>query len=315
MQHPLRSQTGTGTGAGTSQGGADPRHSTASASASSAASHSFSQSTHRPGQAGMAGAGAGGASAVGLLWDPREKDADDWMHNPDPARDAKLDRSCDPFSIRGWLNMITIFVITAGLIVLFAGSVFFVISFFIFFQRLAFAHDIYELIGTLSYVRLSEYFQSSILIPAAHYRKSELKVSGYNLGGVNGSGQIPTLQNLPLLIDKDTDPAVYARTGHDGQKYSLVFSDEFQTPGRTFYPGDDPYFEAVSLHYWQTGDFEYYDPASVTTEDGFMKIELRQVPIRGLNFQSGMVQTWNKFCFQTGYLESVFCIFHFVFLS
>lgn len=131
-------------------------------------------------------------------------------------------------------------------------------------------------------------------------------MSGYNLGGVNGSGQIPTLQNLPLLIDKDTDPAVYARTGHDGQKYSLVFSDEFQTPGRTFYPGDDPYFEAVNLHYWQTGDFEYYDPASVTTEDGFMKIELRQVPIRGLNFQSGMVQTWNKFCFQTGYLESLF---------
>jgi hypothetical protein len=31
----------------------------------------------------------------------------------------------------------------------------------------------------------------------------------------------------------------------------LVFSDEFNTDGRTFYPGDDPYWEAEDLHYWQ----------------------------------------------------------------
>ena len=30
----------------------------------------------------------------------------------------------------------------------------------------------------------------------------------------------------------------------------LVFSDEFNTDGRTFYPGDDPYWEAADLHYW-----------------------------------------------------------------
>ena len=30
----------------------------------------------------------------------------------------------------------------------------------------------------------------------------------------------------------------------------LVFSDEFNTDGRTFYPGDDPFWEAVDLHYW-----------------------------------------------------------------
>jgi hypothetical protein len=32
--------------------------------------------------------------------------------------------------------------------------------------------------------------------------------------------------------------------------WDLVFSDEFNTDGRTFYPGDDPYWEAVDLHYW-----------------------------------------------------------------
>lgn len=38
--------------------------------------------------------------------------------------------------------------------------------------------------------------------------------------------------------------------GFDGSKYNLVFSDEFEVPGRTFYEGDDPFWSAVDLHYW-----------------------------------------------------------------
>lgn len=38
----------------------------------------------------------------------------------------------------------------------------------------------------------------------------------------------------------------------------LVFSDEFETEGRSFYPGDDPYWEAVDLHNWATNDLEWY---------------------------------------------------------
>ena len=33
---------------------------------------------------------------------------------------------------------------------------------------------------------------------------------------------------------------------------TLVFSDEFNQDGRTFYPGDDPFWEAVDLQYWAT---------------------------------------------------------------
>jgi len=44
------------------------------------------------------------------------------------------------------------------------------------------------------------------------------------------------------MIDKDTPNNVYTRTGFDGYQYNLVFSDEFETDGRTFYPGDDPYW-------------------------------------------------------------------------
>lgn len=34
------------------------------------------------------------------------------------------------------------------------------------------------------------------------------------------------------------------------------FSDEFNTDGRTFYPGDDPYFTAVDIWYGVTQDNE-----------------------------------------------------------
>lgn len=37
-----------------------------------------------------------------------------------------------------------------------------------------------------------------------------------------------------------------------------VFSDEFNTEGRSFYPGDDPYWQAEDLHYWQTNNQEWY---------------------------------------------------------
>lgn len=71
-----------------------------------------------------------------------------------------------------------------------------------------------------------------------------------NLGNLNATGQIPTLTGFTGLIDKDTPLSVYTRTGSDGQKYDLVFSDEFSVDGRTFYPSDDPYWEAVDLYYW-----------------------------------------------------------------
>jgi hypothetical protein len=75
-------------------------------------------------------------------------------------------------------------------------------------------------------------------------------ITGFNLGGINGTGQIPDLPGLPSLIDSDTPSSALTRTGSDGKKYNLVFSDEFNTDGRTFYPGDDPFWEAVDFHYW-----------------------------------------------------------------
>lgn len=56
------------------------------------------------------------------------------------------------------------------------------------------------------------------------------------------------------LIDPDTPTSAYTMTGVDGDELELVFSDEFNVDGRTFYPGMDPYFEAVNLHYYATAE-------------------------------------------------------------
>jgi beta-glucanase (GH16 family) len=126
------------------------------------------------------------------------------------------------------------------------------------------------------------------------------------------------------LIDLETPQEVHTKPSyHDpSQEMQLVFSDEFNTEGRTFYPGDDPYWEAVDLHYWQvrmaifvyyenppdtrsqTNNLEWYDPAAITTRNGSLEIALSRKETHDLNFQGGMMSTWNKFCFTGGILEA-----------
>ncbi|GAA6016344.1 hypothetical protein JCM11491_006825 [Sporobolomyces phaffii] len=193
----------------------------------------------------------------------RDAELDDKLHNPSPSDKYDDHVSCTAFSLRGWLNVAGILILVAGLIVLFAG---------------------YPII---------QWWQS----------KSASTYGAYNIGGINASGQVPNIPGLPSLIDKDTPANRLTRTGFDGQKYVLVFSDEFNTEGRTFWPGDDPFWEAVDLHYWATGDYEWYDPDAATTEGGNLVLTLTQEPIHDLNFRSGMLQSWNKFCFTGGYIE------------
>jgi hypothetical protein len=86
------------------------------------------------------------------------------------------------------------------------------------------------------------------------------------MGGINATGQIS--ETVFSLIDKDTPQNLYTKVSPvDGRTMQLVFSDEFETEGRTFFPvgnpsavffvhangylqGDDPFWEAVDLYYW-----------------------------------------------------------------
>ncbi|KIJ39366.1 glycoside hydrolase family 16 protein [Sphaerobolus stellatus SS14] len=145
-----------------------------------------------------------------------QQEPDDYLHNPDPKRDRKNDKGGTILTTRGIANLGCLFILVAGLTTLFAG---------------------YPLIT---------YFT----------RKPTSTLGAFNLGGTNASGQVPELIGHRALVDPATPTEALTKVATDGSTWDIVFSDEFETPGRSFYPGDDPYWEAVDLHYWQTNNLE-----------------------------------------------------------
>ena len=118
-------------------------------------------------------------------------------------------------------------------------------------------------------------------------------------------GKVPLLKNIRTgLIDPDTPQSAMSKKSPDGTKLKLVFSDEFNKDGRTFYPGDDPFWEAVDLWYGVTQDLEWYDPDAATTGNGVLQLRFDAFQNHGLNYRSGMLQSWNKLCFTGGQLEA-----------
>uniref|UniRef100_A0A8H7XY82 GH16 domain-containing protein n=1 Tax=Psilocybe cubensis TaxID=181762 RepID=A0A8H7XY82_PSICU len=107
------------------------------------------------------------------------------------------------------------------------------------------------------------------------------------------------------LIDLETPKeALIKKSMKDGSDMILVFSDEFNEEGRTFYPGDDPYWEAEDLHYWATNNLEWYDPEAITTSGGALVITFSEKETHDLGYQGGLMSSWNKFCFTGGYIET-----------
>jgi beta-glucan synthesis-associated protein KRE6 len=113
--------------------------------------------------------------------------------------------------------------------------------------------------------------------------------------------QVPKINGNKGLIDVDTPQSAWTIPSfYDSSQLQLVFSDEFELDGRTFWPGDDPYFEAVDLHYWQTNNLEWYDPKAIVTNGGSLEITMTKQENHNLNYTSGLLSSWNKFCFTGG---------------
>ncbi|KAL1946515.1 hypothetical protein VTO73DRAFT_14619 [Trametes versicolor] len=196
------------------------------------------------------------------------KEEDDYLHTPEPAPTHKgkwIEHDGHVFSWRGVTNLGALMILIIGILTLFAG---------------------YPMITALTSKPLSN-------------------LGAFNIGGVNASGQVPDIPGHRSLIDVDTPRSAYTKQAwHSDETFELVFSDEFNVDGRTFYPGDDPYWEAVDLHYWATNNLEWYDPEAITTQDGNLVITLERKDTHNLNFQGGMMTSWNKFCFTGGYIEA-----------
>jgi len=196
---------------------------------------------------------------------PDNREMDDDLHNPDPRRDRKSDQGGTILTARGISNLGCLVFLFTGMAMLFAG-----------------------------YPLLSHFL-----------KKPQNTMGGFNFGGINATGQVASMPGNWALIDLDTPQEAYTKPDYvNGKTWELVFSDEFNLDGRTFYPGDDPYWEAVDLHYWQTNNMEWYDPAAITTRNGSLEITLSAKQTHGLDYQGGMMTTWNKFCFTGGLVEA-----------
>lgn len=202
-----------------------------------------------------------------LAWNSPEPD--DFLHNPDPKRDAKNDRGGSFFNERSYSNLGCLILLIVAILGLFAG---------------------YPIIAFFTKHSLSNF-------------------GGFNVGGLNASGQVPEMTGNWGLVDIETpDEARTFASYNNGEDLVLVFSDEFNTEGRSFYPGDDPFWEATDLHYWQTNNLEWYDPSAITTKDGALEVTLSQVLDKSenhnLSYRGGMMSTWNKFCFTGGLIQT-----------
>lgn len=125
-------------------------------------------------------------------------------------------------------------------------------------------------------------------------------------------------------IDPDTPASSkQTRSFTDGEVYDLVMSDEFNKPGRKFLDGHDPMWTAVerSDDDQTSGgkkSLQFYNSSYAFTEDGSLVLLTtdEDTKWRGYDpytkkytqlrrhFRSGMLQSWNKFCFTGGIFEA-----------
>ncbi|TMW55480.1 hypothetical protein Poli38472_010362 [Pythium oligandrum] len=126
-------------------------------------------------------------------------------------------------------------------------------------------------------------------------------------------------------VDVNTPKDLYNVTSSRGDTWELVFSDEFNVPGRDFSAGKDHVWTALELPDGVNAALEYYSinmTSTVTEPDGrgVFQIEAREEPnvtftvfnaytrppsfqTYSMYYRAGMVQSWNKFCFQGGFVE------------
>jgi beta-glucanase (GH16 family) len=125
-------------------------------------------------------------------------------------------------------------------------------------------------------------------------------------------------------VDVDTPSSAQTYTSSRGDPWTLTMSDEFNTEGRSFEAGDDHLWTALELADGVNSALEVYSTNMTGTEcdsDGtcYFYINTTDETIEEtvwnnyitppgyetvyFYYRSGMVQTWNKFCFQGGMIE------------
>lgn len=192
-----------------------------------------------------------------------ETEEDDYLHNFDPIEDAMYDKNRFLHDLKNMDRRSTWGLV--GFVVLFLGA----IGLFVLFPLFTFSG-----VGRHSKPQVYE-----ILTDYSYPISAAIRTS---------------------LIDPDTPQSAHTKTTNTGEEWVLTFSDEFNAEGRTFYDGDDQFFQAVDLHYDATKDLEWYDPDAASTANGTLNLRLDAYQSHNMYYRSGMVQSWNKLCFTQG---------------
>lgn len=192
-----------------------------------------------------------------------EKEPDDYLHNPDPVADAAYDNNRFMYDLKNMDRRSLGGMI--GLIILFLGAAFIFIVF-----------------PVLTYSGVTSTYK-----PEAYEKLTQYKY--------------PLISSIRTdLVDPDTPSDALWKENRLGKKWKLAFSDEFNVEGRTFYEDDDQFFNGLDTHYDATKDLEWYDPDAVTTANGSLVLTMDAYKNHDLYYRSGMVQSWNKLCFNEG---------------
>lgn len=145
--------------------------------------------------------------------------------------------------------------------------------------------------------------------PPKRDRKEEVELR-------RGHTASPT-ETQPPTYSPTVSPTSYPTVSD--RTFEMVFSDEFDTPGRTFEDGVDPRWTAMNKNDYTNEALHYYSPENavtnangelvITTEAvdteiiGFDDVQRKNTHVTK-HFKSAMLQSWNKFCFTGGIIEA-----------
>lgn len=196
----------------------------------------------------------GGYPASSFPLNIDEKEPDDYLHNPDPVHDVIYEKN------RFWNDLKTADRKSFGGIL---GFLFLIAA----------AVAVFVVVPALTYSGVTTHSPPQEYEILSHY-------------------SYPLLSAIRTsLIDPDTPQDALKMKAKDGSNWSLVFSDEFNIMGRTFYEGDDQFWTAPDLHYDATKDLEWYDPDAATTSNGTLNLQMDAFKNHDLFYRSGMVQS------------------------
>ncbi|ETV75249.1 hypothetical protein H257_10441 [Aphanomyces astaci] len=135
----------------------------------------------------------------------------------------------------------------------------------------------------------------------------------------NDYDNFQTKSHIGVWVDVDTPMSARQVRTSRGETWDLVMSDEFQLDGRSFRPGDDHLWTALDIPDGVNAALEIYNSSNVYTKNGKLINKAEEGPTvvtyfnqwleepgfetRTMHYKAGMMQSWNKFCMQGGFIE------------